>query len=97
MENKVTIIIPSRNTDYLLEKCIKKIREQYKNIKIILVLDSINNCLKQFDKNIEIIKSENPNMSAKRNLGVKNVDTKYIAFIDSDAYPNENWLEYAID
>ena len=97
MENKVTIIIPSRNIDYLLENCINNIRNQYKNIKIVLILDSIDNNLKQIDQNIKIIKSENPNMSAKRNLGVKNVDTKYIAFIDSDAYPNENWLEYAID
>ncbi len=97
MENKVTIIIPSRNIDYLLENCISQIRNQYKNIKIVLVLDSIDNNLKQFDQNIKIIKSENTNMSAKRNLGVDNVDTKYIAFIDSDAYPNENWLEYAIN
>ena len=31
-------------------------------------------------------------MSKKRNIGVKNTKTEYIAFIDSDAYPNDNWI-----
>ena len=65
MENKVTIIIPSRNIDYLLENCISQIRNQYKNIKIVLVLDSIDSNLKHVEPNIKIIKSENTNMSAK--------------------------------
>ena len=56
MENKVTIIIPSRNIDYLLENCISQIRNQYKNIKIVLVLDSIDSNLKHVDPNIKIIK-----------------------------------------
>ena len=36
-------------------------------------------------------------MSAKRNMGVNNSDTEYVAFIDSDAYPKKNWLETAIE
>ena len=35
------------------------------------------------------------NMSKKRNLAAKKFKTKYIAFIDSDAYPNINWLKNA--
>ena len=37
------------------------------------------------------------NMSKKRNLAAKKFKTKYIAFIDSDAYPNINWLKNAIN
>ena len=95
-ENNVTIIIPSKNTDSLLLKCINKIRELYKTVKIILILDEINEDNTFSDENIMILKSENCNMSAKRNLGVKNSETKYAAFIDSDAYPKENWLENAV-
>lgn len=95
IEKLVSIIIPSRNIDYLLELCISKIRELYKHVQVILVLDEINKEIK--DNNIKILKSDNPNMSAKRNLGVKNTDTKYIAFIDSDAYPNVCWLENGIN
>lgn len=96
-ENLTTIIIPSKRTDYLLLKCINKIRELYKTVKIILVLDEINGDNSFSDENIMILKSENCNMSAKRNLGIKNSYTKYAAFIDSDAYPKENWLENAVN
>ena len=95
IEKLVSIIIPSRNIDYLLELCIKKTRELYKNVQIIVVLDDINTQIQ--NNNIKILKSDNPNMSAKRNLGVKNTNTKYIAFIDSDAYPNVDWLENGIN
>lgn len=66
-EKDVTIIIPSRNIDYLLEDCVSKIRELYKDIKIILILDEIN---KEINSDITILKSKNLNMSAKRNQGV---------------------------
>lgn len=96
-EEQTTIIIPSREFDALLEKCINKIRELYKFIKIIIILDEINEETKQNIENLLIIKSENKNMSAKRNLGVSYSKTKYIAFLDSDAYPNKNWLENGVD
>ena len=41
-ESLVSIIIPSRDIDYLLENCLEEIRKLYKDIKIILVLDEIN-------------------------------------------------------
>lgn len=96
-EEQTTIIIPSREFDALLEKCINKIRELYKFIKIIIILDELNEDVNPTIENILIIKSENKNMSAKRNLGVSYSKTKYIAFLDSDAYPNRNWLENGVD
>ena len=36
------------------------------------------------------------NMSKKRNLATKKFKSKFIAFIDSDAYPNKNWLKNGI-
>ncbi len=92
-ENLVSIIIPSRDVDYLLEECIEKIRELYKQIKIIVILDEIN---KTLPEDITILKSKNLNMSAKRNQGVEVATTKYIAFLDSDSYPNQNWIESGV-
>jgi GT2 family glycosyltransferase len=34
-------------------------------------------------------------MSKKRNIAAQNYKSDYIAFLDSDAYPNKNWLENA--
>lgn len=96
-ENITSIIIPARTIDYLLEECIQKVRELYKSIQIVIIIDEIDNeKLCKYTNNIKIIKAENPNMSAKRNLGAKHTNTKYIAFIDSDSYPKEGWLEKGI-
>ena len=97
IQNNVSIIIPSRTIDFLLEKCVAEIRKLYSSVKIILIIDEFeeNNRFLNMD-NIEIYKSVNRNMSAKRNLGVKNAYTEYIAFLDSDAYPVENWLQEAV-
>lgn len=41
IEKLITIIIPSREFDLNLNFCLKKIRFFYKNIKILIVLDSL--------------------------------------------------------
>lgn len=97
-ENKilsVRIIIPARKWDYLADECILNIRKLYPYTKIILVLDELTE--NTTDDNLIIMKSQNKKMSAKRNLAAYSCDTEYLAFIDSDAYPNENWLEKAIE
>ena len=37
------------------------------------------------------------NMSQKRNIAVSIANNKYIAFLDSDCYPSDNWLINAIN
>lgn len=98
MIENTTIIIPTRNIDYLLKECLSNIRKLYAFVKIIVIADEYNeNEIKDFDENIIFLKSVNKNMSSKRNLGVNSAYTEYIAFIDSDAYPNNNWIEIGTD
>ena len=91
VQNKITIVIPSRLHDRNLSFCIKKIRQFYKKIKIIIILDK-----KEFfkkDKNIILLVSGNKTIGYKRNLAVNFCKTEYVCFIDSDAYPNSYWLD----
>lgn len=98
VQDIISVIIPSRNVDYLLENSIEKMRQLYPTVKIYLILDVIlPEDYKKFDENIILLKSDKYTMSAKRNQGVKLADKKYIALIDSDAYPDKNWLEIGID
>ena len=41
-QSKFTIIIPSKTVDYNLLHCEKKIRQFYKKIKILLMIDEVN-------------------------------------------------------
>ena len=95
VEKNITILVPSRVYDNNLHLCITQIRNFYKNIKIFLVLDKTTNFKK--DKNIKIIISGNKSIGFKRNLGMKHVKTKFVSFIDSDAYPKTEWLNNAIN
>ena len=94
IEKNITILIPSKSYDENLQFCILNIRKYYKKIKIVLVLDNPINY--KLDKNIKIIISGNKTIGYKRNLGVKNVKTKFVSLIDSDAYPNSKWLDKVI-
>jgi len=95
VEKDISILIPSKIIDDNLRYCIKQIRKFYKNIKIILVLDKPSES--KMDKNIQIVISGNETIGFKRNLGLKYVITKFVSFIDSDAYPNSRWLDESLN
>ena len=86
-----TIIIPCIHFKDV-KNCIKNIRKNYKKIKIIVSLNKINK-KKNKDKNLKIIISKYIEIGKKRNIAVNVCKTKYLAFIDSDAYPERNWIE----
>ena len=90
------IIIPAVSEDYLLQNCIKNCKGQsWKNIKIYLVLDNIPE-KKINDSRIIYLKCEG-HISKKRNFAAKHSKEKYLAFIDSDAYPENKWIENGIN
>ena len=85
-----TVIIPCINFKDV-KKSLINIRKIYKTVKIIVCLNQKVNKTK--DKNLNFIYTNLKGIGAKRNLAVKNAKTKYLAFIDSDAYPATEWLE----
>ena len=104
MENKVSVIIPVYKVEKYLEKCIDSvINQSYSNLEIILVDDgSPDNCGKICDKyakkdnRIRVIHKTNGGLSDARNNGIKIATGNYIAFIDSDDYVTEDYIEYLL-
>lgn len=90
-----TIIIPCISFKDVKD-CIKNIRKLYKNIKIIVSLNK-NYKKKLNDKNLRIIQSNFRGIGKKRNIAVNKCKTRYLAFIDSDAYPSKNWIESSFE
>ena len=88
-----TIIIPCINFKDV-QKSIVNIRKIYAKVKIIVCLNE--KIKKNKDKNLKFIYTKLKGIGAKRNLAVKSARTKYLAFIDSDAYPKKKWLENSL-
>ena len=86
-----TVIIPCVSFNDA-KFCIKNIRKYYKKIKIIISLNKVNKKINK-DKNLKIIISKNKAIGKKRNIAVDACKSRYLAFIDSDAYPEKNWIE----
>lgn len=101
-EDLISIVIPVYKVELYLEKCIESIINQtYKNLEIIIVDDgSPDNCPKicdeyaQKDNRIKVIHKENGGLSDARNAGIDVAAGKYIAFVDSDDYVSNDYIEY---
>ncbi|MCR4662928.1 MAG: glycosyltransferase [Endomicrobiaceae bacterium] len=98
---QITIIIPVYNVEKYLKQCLDSIINQtFKDFECICVNDgSTDNSLQilqeyaKKDNRIKIINQKNSGSSVARNNGIKNANTKYITFIDSDDWITENYLE----
>jgi len=96
---KINIIIPSIRIDSRLIRCLDGIQKlNYKNFFVTLILESKKNIykLKKFKFIIKTLVTKKMNMSEKRNFAVKKFNSGFVAFIDSDACPNKNWLSNAL-
>lgn len=97
----ISVIVPVYNVQEYLTNCINSILNQsYKNIEIILVDDgstdessSICDSYVKKDNRIEVIHKENGGLSDARNIGIKSAKGKYITFVDSDDYLDENYVK----
>ena len=47
------------------------------------------------DKNLKFLFTRANGIGTKRNIAVEHSKTKYLAFLDSDAYPKKGWIESA--
>jgi len=101
-EPLISVIVPIYKVEEYLDKCVESIINQtYKNLEIILVDDgSPDNCPKMCDEwakkdsRIVVIHKENGGLSDARNAGIDVAKGKYITFIDSDDYVENNYTEF---
>lgn len=99
---KVSVVVPVFNVEKYLEKCINSVLNQsLADFELIAIDDkSTDNSLKilkdfqKMDKRIRIFENKkNMGPSYCRNLGIREAKGKYLEFIDSDDWIEENCLE----
>ena len=95
MGSKINVVIPSIQLSEELAYCLQKLNNQtYKNFFVTIVLDFKNKKrLPKLKYKLNILLSGKKNMSYKRNFAVKKFQSDLIAFLDSDAYPDKDWLK----
>ncbi|MGC6518140.1 MAG: glycosyltransferase [Candidatus Puniceispirillaceae bacterium] len=89
-----TIIIPTVSLDKLTEKCAHLCKQYAPDAEIIIVADKEPPA----DHPLQPVTIVRPNLTiaAKRNLAAQLSTRTLLAFIDSDAYPDRQWLENAL-
>ena len=97
---KVSIIIPTYNRAYCIERSIRSVLEQtYREFELLVVDDGSSDNTQDVvnrikDERIRYIQmSENKGVAAARNEGIRQAAYKYIAFQDSDDVWKPNKLE----
>lgn len=97
----ISVIVPVYNVEKYLDKCIQSILNQtYRDFELILVddgsTDRSGEMCDQYaikDERLRVIHKENGGQSEARNYGVSYARGEFIAFVDSDDYIHERYLE----
>jgi len=98
---KISVIIPVYNVEDYLEECLDSVCGQtLTDIEILCIndgsTDSSLKILEEYSKNdsrVKIITKENGGQATARNLGIKEAQGEYIAFVDSDDFIEPDMLE----
>lgn len=100
MSELISVIIPVYNVEPYLNLCIDSVlRQTYRNIEIILINDGstdnsgmICDSYAKKHANIRVVHQENGGLSDARNKGIELAKGKYLFFLDSDDWLDENCL-----
>lgn len=96
----ISVIIPIYNCERYLNRCVNSVLNQsYKNYELILIddgsIDASGEMCDQYaekDERIVVIHQKNQGVSAARNAGIEKSSGKYIVFIDSDDFVENDFL-----
>ena len=105
MDDLISVIVPIYNVEKYLKQCIDSIINQtYKKLEIILVDDeSPDECgiicdeYQKKDSRVRVIHKKNGGVSSARNVGIDIATGKWITFIDSDDWIDEEYFNIMLE
>lgn len=105
-ENLISVIIPVYNGEKYLSECLDSVLNQtYQNLEIIIVNDGstdntqniIDNYAKKDSRISKIVFETQKGVATARNTAVDNAKGGFLAFVDSDDYINDDYLEMLLN
>jgi cellulose synthase/poly-beta-1,6-N-acetylglucosamine synthase-like glycosyltransferase len=95
----VSVVVCCYNAARTLNECLESLmRLHYPNCEIIVVDDGSTDATHSIAQryNVHCIRVANGGLSQARNLGIQAARGEIVAFIDSDAYADPDWLYYMV-
>lgn len=96
----LSIVIPAYNAEKTIEKCINSLicQKTKFNYEIIVVNDGSSDKTKEIletfdDKHLKVLHIENGGVANARNVGIKESHGRYLAFVDSDDYVEDGYID----
>jgi glycosyltransferase involved in cell wall biosynthesis len=99
----LSVIIPAKNEEKYIKKCLESLRNAIRTAKIEADLILVDNGSKDSTREVassmgcQIIKMPNGNISRLRNMGARKARGDILAFLDADCVVDENWILYCIE
>jgi len=97
-EEKISVIIPTKNSERTIDKCLSSVYDQDYELFEVIVVDggSKDDTLDIAKAHGAMVLSERPHEGNApgigRNYGAKKAKGNVLAFLDSDCYPEKTWL-----
>lgn len=95
----VSVIVPTKNSEAYLERCLQSIINQsYRNIELIVVDNgSSDRTVDIAEQYTDVVVDKSPERSAQRNYGAFLSKGEYLYFVDSDFELDTNVIEQAVN
>lgn len=103
--DKVSVVIPIYNSEKTLHKCIQSLLDQtYDNWECILINDGSQDKSEEIcrvyaekDSRFTVVSKSNGGVSSARNQGIERATGDYLAFLDSDDYLANDYLQVLLE
>jgi len=94
----LSVVIVNWNSGTLLERCLEALCRQTLRPDRVLVVDNAStdhsaDCVDRYSAFLLIRAERNLGFAAGNNLALQFCDTEFVALLNPDAFPAENWLE----
>jgi len=94
---KISVVVCSYNGSQTIRDCFEALlKVDYPNFEVVVVNDGSTDATAQIagEYPFRLINTPNQGLSNARNIGMRTATGEIVAYIDDDAYPDRQWLQY---